>query len=258
MKPIGIIAALEDEIAGLVQEMGPGAVTRHIGQRDYHVGTLYGQRCVIVLARVGKVAAAATTVTLIHEFDVQEVIFTGVAGAVASHVQVGDVVVAHTLLQHDLDARPLFAQYEVPLLERSCFDADAVLSQRLYHSICSYLQHDAMLHIDTRTRDQFGLHAPAVHRGTIISGDQFVGNGQRIQALRQALPDALCVEMEGAAVAQICYEYNVPFAVLRTISDKADDSASVDFTAFLSNVARHYSAGVLRQFLSGPVVSAQA
>ena len=90
-----------------------------------------------------------------------------------------------------------------------------------------------------------------MHRGTIISGDQFVGDAGRVQALRDALPDALCVEMEGAAVAQICYEYGVPFAILRTISDSADDSASVDFSAFLKHVARVYSAGVLRRYLAG-------
>lgn len=241
---------MHGEIAGLVQEMGPDVVVRRIGQRDYHIGVLHGQRCVVVLARIGKVAAAATTVTLISEFQVQEVIFTGLAGAVASHVRVGDVVVAQSLIQHDLDASPLFPQYEVPLLGRSHFDADETLSDRLSQCMHDYLQHDFSSSIAPEVREQFNLTAPAVHRGTIISGDQFVGDADRVQDLRNALPDALCVEMEGAAVAQICYEYDVPFAVLRTISDSADDSASIDFSAFLENVARVYSAGVLHRYLS--------
>ncbi len=253
MNAIGIVAALHDEIAGLIQEMGPDVVVHHVGQRDYHVGVLYGQRCVVVLARIGKVAAAATTVTLIREFDVQEVIFTGLAGAVAPHVRVGDVVVAQTLLQHDLDASPLFAKYEVPLLGRSYFDADATLSDRLAQCAHDYLNRDFVHHIDPDVKKQFSLNAPSVHRGAIISGDQFVGDAQRVQVLRDALPDALCVEMEGAAVAQICYEYDIPFAVLRTISDAANDSASIDFSAFLKHVARVYSAGVLRRYLSGSV-----
>src|SRR5690554_3309469 len=121
---------MHDEIAGLVQDMGPDAVTHQIGQRDYHAGTLYGQRCVVVLARIGKVAAAATAVTLIREFHVQEIVFTGLAGAVSPDVRVGDVVVAESLLQHDMDARPLFGRYEIPLLGRSRFDAAPALSER--------------------------------------------------------------------------------------------------------------------------------
>lgn len=244
---------MHDEIAGLVQDMGPDAVTHHIGQRDYHVGTLHGQRCVVVLARIGKVAAAATTVTLIREFAVHEIIFTGLAGAVAPHLRVGDVVVAQGLLQHDIDASPLFPRYQVPLLGRCRFEADPALSERLAQCMHDYLEHDFLHQASDGIRAQFSLDAPAVHRGTIISGDQFVDNAERVQALRDALPDALCVEMEGAAVAQVCYEYGIPFAVLRTISDSADDSASVDFSAFLEHVARVYSNGVLRRYLQGSV-----
>lgn len=239
---------MHDEIAGLLQEMDAGVVTQCIGRRDYHAGTLHGQPCVIVLARIGKVAAAATTVTLIREFDVQKIVFTGLAGAVAPKVSRGDVVVADRLLQHDLDVSPLFPQYEVPLLGRSYFDTCTQLSDRLSQCAQDYLNYDFNTRIDRETREQFGLAIPSVHRGNIISGDQFVSDVRSVQALRTALPDALCVEMEGAAVAQICYEYDIPFAVLRTISDSADDHAGSDFSAFLELVARHYSAGILRRF----------
>ncbi|MHA7202200.1 phosphorylase family protein, partial [Burkholderia pseudomallei] len=109
-RPLGILAALPEELGDLVAAMrddGP-VDTVTLGRRDYHVGVAHGVRCVVTLARVGKVAAAATASALIHRFDVRAIVFTGVAGGVASDVSVGDVVVADALLQHDLDASPLF------------------------------------------------------------------------------------------------------------------------------------------------------
>ncbi len=249
MSTIGILAALHDEIATLLTAMGPEAVTHRIGQRDYHVGNIAGRKCVVVLARVGKVAASATAVTLIREFNASSVIFTGLAGAVAKHVRVGDVVVAQSLLQHDLDARPLFPRYEVPLLGRSYFDADVQLAALLSSCATDYLQEDLPGQISSDIRAIFGVVNPVVHCGTIISGDSFVSSTSGMEALRTCLPDALCVEMEGAAVAQVCFEYGVPCGVIRTVSDRADCSAGIDFNAFLKQVASFYSAGILRRFL---------
>ncbi len=249
MSTIGILAALQEEIATLLTAMGPDVVTRRIGQRVYHEGLLSGRRCVLVLARVGKVAAAATAVTLIREFGVSVVVFTGLAGAVASHVRVGDVVVAQTLMQHDLDARPLFPRYEVPLLGRSHFDADAELATLLAECANDYLGSQLAQEIVSATRDAFGMADPVVHCGSIISGDCFVSDTAAVALLRSELPDALCVEMEGAAVAQICYEYGVPCGVLRTISDRADNTAAIDFNTFLTQVACFYSSGILSRFL---------
>lgn len=249
MKTLGILAALHDEIAGLLQIMGSSMTVRRIGQRDYHTGVLYGRPCVVVLARIGKVAAAATTVTLIREFGVNEIVFTGLAGAVAHNVRVGDVVVASSLLQHDLSAAPLFPRYEVPLLGLSEFPADAALSAALLQSAQDYLKHDFPVQISKAVREQFHLTEPLVHQGLIISGDQFVNQSAAVSRLRTDLPAALCVEMEGAAVAQICYEYEIPCVVMRTISDRADDDASINFSAFLSQVASVYSAGILHSLL---------
>lgn len=249
MSTLGIIAALHEEIASFLHDMGPDMTVQRIGQRDYHVGVLHGRPCVVVLARIGKVAAAATTVTLIREFDVKQIVFTGLAGAVADHVQVGDVVVANSLLQHDLSAMPLFPRYEVPLLGRSRFDAHAQFSAFLQQSATDFLANDFIRQVSVVTREQFGIQQPQVHHGLIVSGDQFVSESAAVQALRTQIPDALCVEMEGAAVAQICYEYDVPCAVIRTISDRADDEASRDFSAFLTGVASVYSDGILRRLL---------
>lgn len=244
---------MQPEISGLLAGMQGNVVTHRIGQRDYYVGNLLGCSCVIVLARVGKVAAAATTVTLIREFGVDSIVFTGVAGAIGPHVSVGDVVVAQSLVQHDLDASPLFPRYEVPLLGRSHFDADPELTRLLATSATQYLEQDLPGDAESvaQLRLLFGITQPSVLGGIIISGDCFINDAQRVSILRADLPGALCVEMEGAAVAQICHEYEVPYAVMRTISDRADGSACVDFNEFLAVAASRYSAGILRRFLLG-------
>ncbi|OZI26128.1 5'-methylthioadenosine/S-adenosylhomocysteine nucleosidase [Bordetella genomosp. 9] len=247
--PLGIMAALHDEIAGLLAHMGPGAACRRIGMRDYYVGDLYGQPCVVVLARIGKVAAAATAVTLIREFDVRAVLFTGLAGGVAPGVNVGDVVIADALLHHDLDARPLFPQYEVPLLGVSRLPTDARMNGVLAQCAADYLALVLGRDVDAATRDLFAIGSPMLHRGLIASGDRFISDADTAGGVSSALPDALCVEMEGAAVAQVCHEYEIPCAVLRTISDRADIAAPVDFAGFLTHIASHYSNGIVSRFI---------
>jgi adenosylhomocysteine nucleosidase len=239
--PLGIVAALPQELAGLIATMraDPALRTHTAGQRVYYAGKLWGTPCVLTLARVGKVAAAATTAALIHQFGVAGVVFTGVAGAAAAHVRVGDVVLADSLMQHDLDASPLFARYEVPLLGIDRLPTDAALSGRLARAADAFLR-CAGLHPGVST----------LHRGLILSGDQFIADPASIAALRQALPAALAVEMEGAAAAQVCYEYGVPCAVLRSISDAADAAAPDSFARFLEEGASRYSYGILQRFLT--------
>ncbi len=249
LRRLGILAAMQDELAGLLADMAPGAQVHTIGLRDYHVGTLYGQPCVLVLARIGKVAASATTVTLIREFGVDRIVFTGLAGGVGEGVAIGDVVVADALMQHDMDARPLFGRYEVPLLGLARFPADETLSEVLRDCAQRYLQDDLPREMAAAVRQQFGIEQPAVRVGLIASGDLFVHQPGVAASLAERLPGLLCVEMEGAAVAQICHEYGVACAVLRTISDRADGTAYVDFSAFLARVASVYAVGILRHAL---------
>ncbi|HEX7749351.1 MAG TPA: 5'-methylthioadenosine/adenosylhomocysteine nucleosidase [Bordetella sp.] len=236
IKTLGILAALAEEVSALLDEMGPTAHTQRIGMRDYHQGVLYGQPCVIALTRVGKVAAAATTATLLHEFNVERVVFTGVAGGIAENVQVGDVVIGSALAQHDLDARPFFPRFEVPLLHTSRFATSDALSALLLRCAAEFLAGQPA--------------APAAHLGLIATGDQFLNSAQALARLRADMPEALCVEMEGAAVAQVCHEFGVPCAVMRTVSDRADDDSHIDFPLFLRDVASVYSAGILRRFLA--------
>ncbi len=245
-RPLGIIAALPQELGDQLEAMRAEAGVRTMthGQRDAHQGTVHGAPCVVTLARVGKVAAAATVSALIHAFDVDAIVFTGVAGGVGAEVRVGDIVVADTLLQHDLDASPLFPRFEVPLLGVSHFSADAALAGQLAAACERFVAEEG-----AASAARFGTREPRVHRGLIISGDQFVASAEGVRALRDALPNALAVEMEGAAIAQVCHEYGVPCAVVRTISDTADDHAPASFVSFLTEIAGTYSNAILTRFL---------
>ncbi|WP_176055232.1 5'-methylthioadenosine/adenosylhomocysteine nucleosidase [Paraburkholderia caribensis] len=247
-RPLGVMAALPEELGDLVAAMrAEGAVeTITHGKRDYHIGTVHGAPCVVTLGRVGKVAAAATVSALIHAFDVEAVVFTGVAGGVGPTVRIGDIVVAETLMQHDLDASPLFPRFEVPLLGISRFAADVPLTAALANACERFVEEEGAA-LSQRFLTEA---APTLHRGLIISGDQFVASATSVDLLRAALPDALAVEMEGAAIAQVCYEYGVPCAIVRTISDTADAHAPASFVTFLTELAGTYSSGILRRFLS--------
>jgi adenosylhomocysteine nucleosidase len=247
--PLGIIAALHDELRELL------ALTlnkrRHaIGNREFWSGDLHGRQVVLVQCRVGKVAAAATTAALITCFHVREIVLTGVAGGLAPHVAVGDVVISTELLQHDIDASPLFPRWEVPLTGQSRFPATPELARSLAGSTRATLA-DLPSLLGRRTMTAFAIDAPKVHTGLIVSGDRFVATTRECETLKRDLPDALAVEMEGAAVAQVCHEWGVPFVAIRAISDRADDHADIDFPRFLADVAAKYSAGILRLWLSG-------
>ncbi|WP_235939105.1 5'-methylthioadenosine/adenosylhomocysteine nucleosidase [Schauerella aestuarii] len=248
-RPLGIVAALHAEIAGLLEAMQARHVQR-IGGRDYHRGMLDGRACVVVLARVGKVAAAATVVTLIHTFDVEAIVFTGVAGGIGPGVAIGDIVIGDVFMQHDMDASPLFPRHEIPLLALSRLPATPDLSDRMTACAGAFLTHDMPTAITADDRSVFALRAPRVHRGLIVSGDCFVSGATHAAEILAALPDALCVEMEGGAVAQVCVEYGVPFTVVRTISDRADAQAATDFMRFVNAVASAYASGVLRRYLA--------
>jgi adenosylhomocysteine nucleosidase len=254
-RPLGVLAALPQELGDLIAAMQAesGVVTRTFGRRDYHIGTVHGAPCVVTLARVGKVAAAATASALIHAFDVEAVVFTGVAGGVGPDVHIGDVVVGETLLQHDMNAEPLFPRHEIPLLARSRFDADRALADALAVASERFIaeEGDALVARFKAALPRLETALPRVHRGLVISGDQFVASAAAVGALRAQLPDALAVEMEGAAIAQVCHEYDVPCAVVRTISDTADEHASTSFSSFLADIAGTYSTGILKRFLAG-------
>jgi adenosylhomocysteine nucleosidase len=248
MAVIGIMSAMHEELAAVLATM-PDEQRVTVAGRDFWVGHWQGHAVVAVLSRIGKVAAATTATLLVERFQVDTLVFTGVAGGLGAGVRVGDVVVAQGFVQHDMDASPLFPRHEVPLYGRARFEADADLSAQLYGASQQVLGHAAK-HLGANTLMAFQLDSPRVHRGLILSGDRFVSTSAESLALRSALPDALAVEMEGAAVAQVCHDYGVPFAAVRTISDRADDTAHTDFQRFIREVASRYSLAILSQWLT--------
>jgi adenosylhomocysteine nucleosidase len=223
---LGIISALEEEQQGLVEAMqGPARLVH--GMRTYTSGKIAGIAAVCVLSRIGKVAAATTASVLVEKFGVTHILFTGVAGAGHAGVKVGDVVVAESLLQYDMDASPLFPRFEVPLTGLSHFGTDQFLSNLVASAASRFLETEP--------------GQPRLHRGLIASGDEFISSAARIDALGAELPGLLAVEMEGAAVAQVCFELGVPYAVIRTISDNANEAAAHDFMHFVKTVASRYA-----------------
>ena len=250
MKPIGIVSAMHEELAAALQHLPEQQVRTHAG-REFRLGRWHGQSVVLVLSRVGKVAAATTATALIEQFGVEQIVFTGTAGGLADDVAVGDLVLAEGFVQHDMDASPLFPRHEVPLYGHSRFDTDPALNQSLANAARSVLTHPENT-LGADAVQAFGLQQARLHTGLVLSGDRFVATAAESQELRQRLPDALAVEMEGAAIAQVCHDYGLPFAALRTVSDRADDSAHVDFTRFITEVASRYSAAVLDTWLQNP------
>jgi adenosylhomocysteine nucleosidase len=242
-RPLAIVSAMHEELHALLPLLHEPVVSR-IAARRFHAGRLHGQPVVLVLSGIGKVAAATTAALLIHAFDARAVVLTGVAGGLAKDVRVGDIVVATQTLQHDMDASPIFPRYEVPLTGRSRFEADAALAELLAASAVDCMR-DAPTAIGRKHLDTFGIASPRVHRGLIVSGDRFVSSAAESRALAQALPDALAVEMEGAAMAQVCADFGRPFALMRTISDRADDDAHADFSRFIAEVASVYTRAVV-------------
>ena len=226
----------------------PGVYT--VAGRRFHCLRWHGLELVVALAGVGKVAAATTASLMADRFGVHAMAFTGVAGGLAAGVQVGDVVLAQQLLQHDMDASPLFPRHEVPLTGITRFHCDPGLSQSLHHAALALLA-DLPQCVGADAMARHGLQQARVHRGLIVSGDRFVATNAEREALLAELPDALAVEMEGAAVAQVCHAFGLPLVVVRTVSDRADDDAHVDFPVFTREVASHYSAQLLRTWLDG-------
>ncbi len=242
-----LVSALHEELAAVLALM-PDERQQTVGGRTFWRGHLHGHEVVAVLSGIGKVAAATTATALIERFGVQRIVFTGVAGGLGGGVNVGDVVVATQFLQHDMDASPIFPRHEVPGYGRSTFEADALLTAQVARASEQVLRALPSL-LGTDVLNAFGLQAPRCHQGLLISGDRFVSTTTESLALREALPEALAVEMEGAAFAQVCHDYGVPLAVVRTISDRADDAAHVDFPRFLREVASRYSAAIVEALL---------
>ncbi|MUG89159.1 5'-methylthioadenosine/adenosylhomocysteine nucleosidase [Paenibacillus timonensis] len=217
---IGLMGAMDEEIAFLLEKVERQEKVDAAGA-TFVKGVLHGRDVVVCKSGVGKVNAATTTQILIDRFGAETVWFTGVAGAVHPNLNVGDIVISSTCLQHDMDVRPLgYKRGITPYQDVSDFPADPALI-RLAEDACARQCTDHHYRV-----------------GRVLSGDQFIADPEFVGSVLYKELDGVCVEMEGAALAQVCHRNGVPFIVLRSISDKADGSADVNFAEFTTLAAR--------------------
>lgn len=245
---IGVMGAMPEEIDALLPLVREPRVTERAGRRFVH-GVVHGKPVVVVFSRWGKVAAASTATELIVGHGVERIVFSGVAGALRDEVRVGDVVVADRLFQHDLDASPFFPPLTVPLVGVSGVPADREMSRELGIAAETFVREGASAAWQGVTGTEMRF-SPRVHRGDVASGDQVISSAEMRLRVGGRVPSALCVEMEGAAVAQVCFEHGVPFACVRTISDSADEGVEESLGAVLGGVAAAYTAGIVGRWLN--------
>lgn len=244
---IGILGAMAqeiDEVKALLKEK----TIVSIANREFVVGKIGDVRCVVAFSKWGKVAATITATLLIQEFGVTDLFFIGTAGALADGLKVGDIVISKRLVQHDLDARPIISRFELPLLNRVYVSSDFHLTELAGKAVSNLLERGVEYMVGEEAVKDFNL-APKLYFGDIASGDQFINSNEKRQEILGLLPDVLCVEMEGAAVAQVCLEFETPFTVIRTISDTADHNARIDFGKFILEVANAYSRSIVSEIM---------
>ncbi len=220
MKKTGIIGAMEIEVAQLKQDMEIQREVRKAGM-DFCEGLLNGRPAVVVRSGIGKVNAAVCTQILVDEFQADAVINTGIAGSLNAQINIGDIVISTDVVHHDMDAVNFgYEPGQIPQMDVFSFEADRELAdcaERVCHEVNPEIQ---------------------VFRGRVVSGDQFVAD-KAVKERITGLFHGYCTEMEGAAIAQTAYLNQIPFVIIRAISDKADDSASEDYPAFERKAAQH-------------------
>ena len=246
-RTIGILGAMAQEIDEVKALLTNKTVVK-IANREFVVGKIHGIACVVAFSKWGKVAATITATLLIQEFGVTDLFFIGTAGALADGLKVGDIVISKRLVQHDLDARPMISRFELPLLNRVYVDSNPELTELAGKAVSSLLQKGVEHMVGEEAVKEFNL-APTLYFGDIASGDQFINSDEKREEILGLLPDVLCVEMEGAAVAQVCLEFGTPFTVIRTISDTANHNARVDFGKFIVEVANAYSRAIVQEIM---------
>lgn len=229
MELIGIIGAMEEEVLTLKDKMDIREV-RSVATLDFFIGELSGKRCVVVRGGIGKVNAAVCAQILIDVFHVDAIVNTGVAGALNSNLDIGDVVIAREAVQHDMDATEFgYELGQIPRMKVSAFRCDEHIVE-LARRACDVLNSTTNVYVER-----------------IASGDQFVASTElKHDIIKHFNP--YCVEMEGAAIAQVGYLNSVPTAIVRSISDKADASADVNFQEFAKMAALNACRIIERMF----------
>lgn len=245
---IGLIGAMDQEILLLKKEI-EGLKTEKVGPREFHSGKINGQEVVICASGWGKVAAASAATSLINLFGIDQLLFIGLAGSLDPRLEIGDIVIAESLVQYDVDLSSLkgIGKVESPLWINFSFKADTEIQKRATVSVKRFvanLQANNYPHIE-------GKYFPEVYTGVVGTSDQFVASEEGKKRIHEKFPEMLCTEMEGAAIAQVAADYGLSFTAIRIISDKADEQANELFVKSLFSNIGPISVEIAKLFLSG-------
>ncbi|MCD8121672.1 MAG: 5'-methylthioadenosine/adenosylhomocysteine nucleosidase [Clostridiales bacterium] len=217
---LGIIGAMAQEVEQLKQEMASPEIVTVAGM-DFYKGRIGGREAVVVRSGIGKVNAGVCAQVLVDRFGVSGIVNTGIAGSLCAQINIGDLVLSTDLVQHDMNATGFgYPVGQIPQMPVFSFEADARL-RALAKECCEKVNP--------------GL---GVFEGRIVSGDQFISSGEKKDWLIREF-SGMCAEMEGAAVAQAAWLNGIPFLIVRAISDKADDSANMDYETFEQQAILH-------------------
>ena len=243
---LGIMGAMPEEMDKIIASIQHKEIVER-GSRIYYKGDLFGQQVVAVFSRWGKVAAATTATNMILEFNVDQIVFTGVAGGISPELHVGDIVIGQRLYQHDMDARPLMRRFEIPLTGKTSFETPQQNVDTMSQAVHNFLKNNKDFR---KTLHEQHITNVKMMSGDIASGDLFISSTKMKHALIKNLPSVVCAEMEGAAVAQVCDDYGVPLIVVRVISDSADEEAHTSAIGFVNQHAGDYSLSILKEYIA--------
>ncbi|WP_027633129.1 5'-methylthioadenosine/adenosylhomocysteine nucleosidase [Clostridium hydrogeniformans] len=225
---LGIISAMSEELELLLKEMD-NKETYKKANMEFNVGEIYGKKVVCVVCGIGKVNAAVCAQILVSEYNVTNVINVGIAGGIGEDIVPGDLVIASDLIQHDMDATAFGDKHgQIPRLDTFDFKCSEDLISLAKNACEKNTNHKSFI-------------------GRIATGDQFVADVEKIRWLKEMF-NALACEMEGGSIAHVCYLNNIPFVVIRSISDNANTGAHMDFEKF-KYIAVENSTNILKAML---------
>lgn len=226
---IGILGAMDQEVALLQASLDNPEVVewKHL---TFYTGSLHGVEVVVVKCGIGKVAAAVATTALVDRFAPDYVVNTGSAGGFDTDLNIGDLVIATSVLHHDID----ITHFGYALGQAAGMPATYESNETLILAA----EQAAEQSLDVTTK-----------RGLVCTGDSFIGSDEAAARLREAFPTMAAVEMEGAAIAQTCFMLSTPFLVIRSLSDIAGKTSTVSFQSYLEKAAKH-SAELVMQMIA--------
>lgn len=225
MKKLGIIAAMEEELR-IIKSNIENQEQIDIAHMSFYIGSIYGQELVIVQSGIGKVNAAMAAVILAEKFEVEAIINTGSAGSLTSELEQGDLVVSNQLAYHDVDATAFgYAMGQVPQMPLY-YESDPDLNEKI--------------------REAAHKTGWDVVFGDILTGDSFIADPAAIEKIKDEFPHGRVTEMEGAAIAQVAFQYRLPFTVVRAVSDSADGQAAQSFDEFIIEAGKKSADMVLK------------